>query len=117
LFLWLRRVNLARHERRESGIHGMLTTLCSAPVYTAAVISALLRKPLGYHVTPKGGGSNQESFDSFAQHLRWFLFVAIAMLTGASGVGDRAIAWAWAGVTLAVCAVPPLAFVLRTIRG
>lgn len=117
LFLWLRRVNLARHERRESGIHGMLTTLCSAPVYTAAVISALLRKPLGYHVTPKGGGSSEESFDSFAQHLRWFLFVAIAMLTGASGVGDRAIAWAWAGVTLAVCAIPPLAFVLRTIRG
>ncbi len=45
LWLWLRRFNLAPHERREAGVTGMLLALFTGPVYVAAAISALARRP------------------------------------------------------------------------
>ena len=54
LWVWLRRFNLAGHERREMGFRGMLLALFAGPVYVAAAVTALTRRPLTYAVTAKG---------------------------------------------------------------
>ncbi len=54
LWLWLRRFNLAEHERREIGMPGMLLALFAGPVYVAAGARALLGRRLKYVVTAKG---------------------------------------------------------------
>ena len=109
LLLWERRLNLGRTEQRESGIHGMVTTLCTAPVYTAAVMSALLRQPLSYRVTPKAGAATGQTWEGFRQHLRWFAVLAAAVLVGALGYRGTPVPWIWAVLALAACAAPPIA--------
>ena len=71
LWLWLRRFNLAPHERREVGVIGMLLALFAGPVYVAAGISALLRRPLTYAVTAKGSLRSHDSLRTFRLHVIW----------------------------------------------
>jgi hypothetical protein len=71
LWLWLRRFNLAEHERRETGWHGMVLALFAGPVYVAAGAIALLRRPLAYAVTAKGSLRTRDSFKTFRLHVLW----------------------------------------------
>ncbi|MCW2809833.1 MAG: putative glycosyl transferase [Friedmanniella sp.] len=107
LLRWLRRFNLSARERSESGLHGFVTTLCTAPVYTAAVAGAALRRPLRYVVTPKGAPAG-ETAAAFRGHRRWLGLVAAAVAGGAVLSPQPSVAWAWAGVSIVACLLPLL---------
>lgn len=79
LWFWLRRYNLAAHEREEIGMPGMAMALFAGPVYVAAAVAALLRRPLAYAVTAKGKLRTTESLGTFRLHL-WWAGIAGALL-------------------------------------
>ncbi|MGW0661304.1 glycosyltransferase family 2 protein [Streptodolium elevatio] len=108
LWLWLRRFNLAAHERREVGAAGIALTLFAGPVYVSAAIAAILRRPLAYAVTAKGELRSAESLSTFRLHLFW---AALAGgLIGASIMlsNDQTVLRVWAGLALFTGLMPPL---------
>lgn len=54
LFFWLRRFNLAGHERDEYGWCGIFLMLMTIPTYVAGMFQSLFRIKTGYGVTAKG---------------------------------------------------------------
>lgn len=108
---WLRRFNIAGHERAERGARGVLASLLAGPVYVAATVSACLRRPLAYAVTPKGEMTSLDSPATFRTHLGWAAVVGSALVV-ASGEGHlEPLRTGWALVTLAVTLVLPLGLV------
>ena len=79
MWFWLRRFNLAEHERRELGMPGMLLALFAGPVYASAAARALIRRPLRYAVTAKGSLKSADSMRTFLLHIVWAL-AAVALL-------------------------------------
>jgi cellulose synthase (UDP-forming) len=107
LVLWLRRSNVMARERRELGLRGGLATLMTAPVYTAAVIRALLRRPLGYHVTRKGDAATPDDLRIFTTHLAWLVAIATAFVVGvAAGSDSSDVTKTWATAALVGCGLP-----------
>ncbi|MGW7819855.1 glycosyltransferase family 2 protein [Streptomyces puniciscabiei] len=108
LWWWLRRFNLAEHERRELGIQGFALALFAGPVYVAAAVCALLRRPLAYAVTAKGTLRSADSLRTFRLHLVW------ATLIGAPLVASYALGHTnpaprlWAMVAVLAGLLPPL---------
>lgn len=80
LIAWLRRFNLAPHERADRGWRAVLLTLVTAPVYAAAAASALCRRPLRYIVTGKGSLRSRDSWATFRTHGRWAALIGTAAL-------------------------------------
>ncbi len=119
LFAWLRRFNLAAHERRESGIHGLLLSLFTGPVYVAAGLAALSRRPLSYAVTPKGDLSTPDSLLTFRHHLAWAAGAALTLGAGLCLGHAYPGAYVWVTLTLCLSAMPPALFAVRrfAIRG
>ncbi|MER7273003.1 glycosyltransferase [Dactylosporangium sp. NPDC000244] len=108
LWLWLRRFNLARHERREIGVHGMALALFAVPVYAAAGLAALARRPLAYAVTAKGRLRSADGPRTFRTHAVWALIgVALLATSGLMGYDSIALRF-WASVSVVVGVVPPL---------
>jgi cellulose synthase (UDP-forming) len=113
---WLRRYNLAPHERRERAIPGMLLTLFSGPVYVAAATAALLRRPLAYAVTAKGDLRSNESMRTFVAHITWAVGAAgLLALSVVLAHGYPALR-AWASLTLFAASVPPMLAILAKLR-
>ncbi|MFF4889268.1 glycosyltransferase family 2 protein [Micromonospora chersina] len=108
LWLWLRRFNIAPHEREEIGLVGMALALFAGPVYVAAGFTALLRRKLGFVVTAKGRLRTIESFRTFRLHLCWA--GVSAGLLGASFVLDNSspLLRVWPVLTLLTGLGPPL---------
>jgi cellulose synthase/poly-beta-1,6-N-acetylglucosamine synthase-like glycosyltransferase len=90
MWFWLRRFNLAEHERREFGLLGMLLALFAGPVYASAAARALTRQPLKYAVTAKGSLKSADSMRTFQLHIFWAL-TAVALL-GVSFLSHHSIA-------------------------
>ena len=108
LWFWLRRFNLAEHERIEAGMPGMALALFAGPVYLAAAVAAILRRPLAYAVTAKGARSSGESFSTFRLHL-WWAAGAAALLGASAALGNEYLGLRlWAGLTLVTGLAPPL---------
>jgi hypothetical protein len=109
LLLWLRRYNIAAHEREEIGVPGMGLALFAGPIYVAAGMAALLRRKLAFVVTAKGNLRTTESLSTFRLHLAWAAFAAA--LLGVSFVGhhDYSLLRIWATLTLLTGIVPPIA--------
>ncbi|GAA0726370.1 glycosyltransferase [Dactylosporangium roseum] len=108
LWLWLRRFNLARHERKELGVHGMLLALFAVPIYVAAGAAALLRRPLAYAVTAKGRLRSVDGPKSFRTHALWAL-IGGALLGSSAWFGYDSLALRlWAAVSVLVGVLPPL---------
>jgi hypothetical protein len=108
LWWWLRRFNLAEHERRELGSQGFALALFAGPVYVAAALCALLRRPLAYAVTAKGGLRSADSLRTFRLHLVWALLVATPLAASyALGHGNPAPRL-WALLALLTGVLPPL---------
>ncbi|MGW4567232.1 glycosyltransferase family 2 protein [Streptomyces sp. NPDC004561] len=117
LWCWLRRFNLAEHERRELGLRGFVLALCAGPVYEAAALSALLRRPLAYAVTAKGELRSADSLRTFRLHLVWAALVA-APLAASYVLGHRTPApRLWAVPALLAGALPPLIAATAATRG
>jgi len=107
LWLWLRRFNLAAHERREIGWHGMVLALFAGPVYVAAGAMALLRRPLAYAVTAKGSLRARDSFKTFRLHVLWAT-AALALLAASFRFHhDYAALRAWALLAVIAGLGPP----------
>ncbi|MFC4149502.1 glycosyltransferase family 2 protein [Micromonospora mangrovi] len=108
LWLWLRRFNIAPHEREEIGLVGMALALFAGPIYVAAGVGALLRRKLGFVVTAKGKLRTTESLGTFRLHFCWAAFAAA--LLGASFLlhTDYTLLRAWPLLTLLTGLGPPL---------
>ncbi|MFE9692476.1 glycosyltransferase family 2 protein [Micromonospora sp. NPDC005806] len=116
LWLWLRRFNIAPHEREEIGMVGMALALFAGPVYVAAGFTALLRRKLGFVVTAKGKLRTTESFRTFRLHFCWA--AASAGLLGASFVLNHSspLLRVWPVLTLLTGLGPPLIALVSNIR-
>ncbi|MGA7672472.1 MAG: glycosyltransferase family 2 protein [Nitrolancea sp.] len=113
LFVWLRRFNLAQHERRGIGWTGLLLSLAAGPIYVAAGISALLRQPLTYAVTAKSNLASADSWATFRSHVKWLSAMAGMLLISVIRHDDHWPLRMWAIVTLISVAFPIFRFVLR----
>ncbi len=108
-WLLLRRFNLAPHERRDLGMHGIALALLAGPVYVAAGVAAVLRRPLTYVVTAKGRLRSTDSLRTFRLHLSWAAGWAGVLVAGVWVDHGQAANAAWAAVGVVVGVVPPLA--------
>ncbi|MFC0006720.1 glycosyltransferase family 2 protein [Micromonospora siamensis] len=108
LWLWLRRFNIAPHEREEIGLVGMALALFTGPIYVAAAVGALLRRKLAFVVTAKGTLRTSESLATFRLHFAWAAFAAV--LLGAGFLLDDGLTplRVWPVVTLLTGLGPPL---------
>ncbi len=117
LFLWLRRFNLAEHERRDSALTGMALLLMCIPVYVSASIAAVLRRPLGYAVTAKGHLSSPDRLATFHPHLWWAAGVGTLFAAGLAGFGSGYVAVRfWMTISCVVCLSPLAVHGFRTLR-
>lgn len=116
LWLWLRRFNLADHERVEFGFAGMGLSLLAGPIYVAAGIAAVLRRPLVYAVTAKGSLSSVDSLKSFRVHYIWAGLGAL-MLATSSRLGHAVpLLQFWASLTIFTGLMPPLMLIANRYR-
>ncbi|MFI7428804.1 glycosyltransferase family 2 protein [Micromonospora sp. NPDC049836] len=116
LWLWLRRFNIAPHEREEIGMVGMALALFAGPVYVAAGCTALLRRKLGFVVTAKGKLRTSESIGTFRLHLGWAA-VAAALLVASFPLGHTApLLRVWPALTLLTGLGPPLIALAGRLR-
>jgi hypothetical protein len=116
LWLWLRRFNLAVHERRETGTAGMLLALFAGPVYVVAGIKALLRRPLTYAVTAKGNLKTPDSIRTFRLHLAWAAIAAGLLVVSFRFHHDYTTLRVWGTLALIAGLGPPLIVMASRLR-
>lgn len=108
LWFWLRRFNLADHERVEIGMPGMALALFAGPVYFAAACAALLRRPLAYAVTAKGKLRTVESPSTFRLHLAWAAVAGALLAVSFLRHHDYLALRVWSLLTLCTGLAPPI---------
>jgi cellulose synthase (UDP-forming) len=108
LWLWLRRFNLAVHERRELGVAGMLLALFASPVYVAAGVTALFLRPLTYAVTAKGYLKTPDSIRTFRLHFLWAGIAAVLLIVSFRFHHDYTSLRVWGTLALITGLGPPL---------
>jgi cellulose synthase (UDP-forming) len=108
LWLWLRRFNLAVHERRDLGVAGILLALFAGPVYVAAGVTALLLRPLTYAVTAKGYLKTPDSIRTFRLHFVWAAIAAVLLIVSFRFHHDYTSLRVWGTLTLITGLGPPL---------
>ena len=108
LWFWLRRFNIAEHERQEFGVAGMAFALFAGPVYVAAAVAALLRRPLSYAVTAKGKLRGGVSLRTFRLHLCWAAVAGALLAVSFLLRHDYLVLWVWCGLTMLVGLTPPV---------
>lgn len=114
LLVWLRRCNVADHERSDRGLHGIFASCVCGPVYLAAVVTAVLRRPMSYAVTPKGALRSTDGVATFRQHLSWAALATCAVAIHLrSGGRSGPVVVLWALFTVVICCCLPLALLLR----
>ncbi|WP_240741960.1 glycosyltransferase family 2 protein [Micromonospora zingiberis] len=116
LWLWLRRFNIAPHEREEIGLVGMALALFAGPIYVAAAVGALLRRKLGFVVTAKGRLRTSESLGAFRLHLCWAAFAAGLLAVSFVLDHGRTPLRIWPALTLLTGLGPPLIACLSALR-
>ena len=116
LWLWLRRFNLAAHERRELGVSGMLLALFAGPVYVAAAVTALLRRPLTYAVTAKGHLKTRDSIYTFRLHLVWAAIAALLVIVSFRFHHDYTTLRVWGMLAVITGLGPPLIVMASRLR-
>lgn len=112
LWMWLRRFNLAPHERRDIGLQGIVLTLLTGPVYVAAAFSAILRRPLTYAVTAKGGLRSADSPRTFRLHAVWCAGAGAVLAASLLLDYSHPALQVWASLALLTGAGPPLSAAL-----
>jgi len=108
LYRWLRRFNLAEHERREWGIREIVLTLFAGPIYVAAAFSAIFRRRLTYEVTAKGRTSRADGLGTFRLHVVWAVFAALTIGASVLLGYHYSTLRAWALFTFVIVTIPVL---------
>lgn len=108
LWFWLRRYNIAEHEREEIGVPGMALALFAGPIYLSAAIAAVARRPLAYAVTAKGKLRTNESLSTFRLHLLWAGIAAALIAVSFVGHHDYVALRVWSCVTIFTGIAPPI---------
>ncbi|SDY54351.1 Glycosyltransferase, catalytic subunit of cellulose synthase and poly-beta-1,6-N-acetylglucosamine synthase [Modestobacter sp. DSM 44400] len=103
---YLRRFNLAAHERRSWGLAGMVLDTVTFPIYIAAALAQLAGRPLTYVVTAKGSAATGDTWRTFRPHMVW-----LAVSGGSIGAGllldhTNGSLMFWSAVTAAICLTP-----------
>ncbi|MFK3979136.1 glycosyltransferase family 2 protein [Micromonospora sp. NPDC050397] len=114
VWLWLRRYNIARHEREEIGVVGMALALFVGPIYVAAGISALLRRRLAFVVTAKGKLRTTESLGTFRLHFVWAGVAAVMLTLSVLLDHSYPLLRVWPALTLVAALAPPA---IATVTG
>jgi hypothetical protein len=115
LWFWLRRFNIAAHEREEVGVPGMALALFAGPVYVSAAIAAVFRRPLAYAVTAKGKLRTTESIATFRLHLMWATVAAGLLVVSRLLHHDYVALQVWCCLTLVTGISPPLIAALSAV--
>ncbi|MGW2664894.1 glycosyltransferase family 2 protein [Nocardia tengchongensis] len=116
LYTWVRRHNVSPYETTNSwGVYGMFMSVVTAPVYANALVKCLLRRPVGFDVTPKGSKSRGDGWFTFRLNLMWLVFyIGVGVLTTARGYAAPAtLAWPVFGALIS--AAPMLVWRLNPI--
>jgi cellulose synthase/poly-beta-1,6-N-acetylglucosamine synthase-like glycosyltransferase len=116
LWFWLRRFNLAEHERVEAGMPGMALALFAGPVYVLAAVRAVLRRPLTYAVTAKGRLASGDGVATFRPHLAWAAAACVLLAASAVLGHDYLALRLWAVLPLVAGLGPPLILVCALAR-
>jgi hypothetical protein len=112
-FQFMRRFNLAEHERKSWGLTGMVLELITAPVYVTAAAAQVAGRRLVYVVTAKGSAATADSIRSFRAHLGWAAIAGGSLLAGVALHHTYPSLYYWAGFALLVSAAPVALLVLR----
>ncbi|WP_329100506.1 glycosyltransferase [Micromonospora sp. NBC_01699] len=107
LWLWLRRYNIAAHEREEIGVVGMALALFVGPIYVAAGIAALLGRKLAFVVTAKGKLRTTESLATFRLHFLWAGLAAAMLVVSYLLDHSYPLLRVWPALTLVASLAPP----------
>lgn len=109
LYIWLRRFNISPHEEQgTAGISGIFVSVLCTPFYSTALTGALLRRPLGFVVTPKGDSASPDRLMTFRKHIFWAV-VAAGGLAGAAVFNHVYPAnIVWAALSFITCVLPIL---------
>jgi cellulose synthase/poly-beta-1,6-N-acetylglucosamine synthase-like glycosyltransferase len=118
LFVWLRKFNLADHERREWGMPGMALMLMTIPVYVSAAAASLSGRKLVYKVTPKGDLASPDSLRTFRSHLIWVVWSVVVLTLAVAGLVST---WAgllvWASLTGLIAGSPIAVHYISVLSG
>ncbi|MRH87663.1 glycosyltransferase [Nocardia sp. SYP-A9097] len=114
LYTWVRRHNVSPYETSNSwGVYGMFMSVITAPVYANSLIKCLLRRRVGFDVTPKGSKSQGDSWFTFRLNLMWLAFyLAVAVLTTVRGYAAPAT-MTWPVFGALISAAPVLVWLLN----
>jgi Glycosyl transferase family 21 len=109
LYCWSRRHNISPHEPQGSmGMAGMLIGALAGPIYTAAFLATLLRRPSTFVVTAKGNSMSPDRLATFRFHLLWSAVLAGSLTASAFTHHAYPAIRAWAAVVLLVSVLPVL---------
>ncbi len=116
LYIWLRRFNISPHEEKgTAGISGIFVSMLCTPFYSTAFVGALLRRPLGFVVTPKGQSVSPDRLLTFRKHIFWAA-ISTASIAAAAVFGHVYPAnTVWAALSLLICLTPIVMWSVSTI--
>ncbi|WP_308121413.1 glycosyltransferase family 2 protein [Paractinoplanes bogorensis] len=117
LYLWNRRHNVSPHEvAGSSGLAGMLVSTLSTPVYVSAFLSALLRRPARFVVTPKGESASPDTVRTFKHGLRWAAFYAVLLSLAPMFGHVDGFMWLWPLLNVVISLLPSLVWLTHRRR-
>jgi cellulose synthase/poly-beta-1,6-N-acetylglucosamine synthase-like glycosyltransferase len=118
LYTWNRRHNVSPHEAVGSkGVAGMFISMLATPVYVSSLIGAVTGRRTGFVVTSKGAAASRDNVGTFRRHLQWGGTMCALLLAGSWLKHDNLWIHVWAFISLAVCLVPIVIWVLSPGRG
>jgi cellulose synthase (UDP-forming) len=107
LFYWLRRFNIAEHERKDWGFAGMILMMMCIPVYVSAAVAHISGKQLAYAVTAKGNLTSPDNIKTFAPHLVWASVAGLMIGISFTIARSPYLAYTlWLTSTIVICLSP-----------
>ncbi len=109
LYLWNRRHNVSPHEPEgSSGVAGMVMSALSAPLYARSLTGAVLRRRVGFVVTPKGDSASPDRLSTFSVHLGWAGVFGASLLASVLLGHSHAAMRTWALLAMFIAVAPPV---------
>lgn len=113
---YLRRFNLAEHERKGVGLAGIILDLVTAPIYVSAAAAQLVNRPLSFVVTPKGSLTSGDGPRTFRIHAVWAAFAFTAIVIALYRGHSYPALYVWMSITAAISMTPIVHSVAVNVR-